>query len=150
MKVGFVLICMLIGQTLERLDETCFCLINEQRAKTRLAALVRHHALDKLAQGHAQAMATADKYGDAGNGHILNGKSFQDRIVGLEGSWKSLGENVGAAKHSDPGKAIVAAWMQSKGHRESVLNPSWMYTGMGAAKGKSGKWYFCQVFGQAK
>jgi len=50
--------------------------------------------------------------------------------------------------HGDPSAAMMDDWKRSPGHRRNMLTPNITEIGVGAAQGKSGRWYFVQVFGR--
>lgn len=56
-----------------------------------------------------------------------------------------VGENVASGYPS--GKATVAGWMASSGHRANILNPAFEQGVVSAAQDSSGRWYVAQVFG---
>ncbi|WP_296649299.1 CAP domain-containing protein [Romboutsia sp. 13368] len=43
-------------------------------------------------------------------------------------------------------KEVVNAWMNSKGHRENILNPNFTTLGVGIAKDSNGSIYWTQMF----
>ena len=59
--------------------------------------------------------------------------------------WTTLAENVAAGQQTP--EAVVAAWMNSAGHRANILNPSFRDIGVGVAKGGSYGIYWAQEFG---
>ena len=103
-----------------------------------------------VAQNHARNMARQDKFGDSDkNGHILDGKHFEDRIKVSGYSFARVAENVGyQLKKPDPAAAMMEGWKVSPGHRRNMLLPEITEIGVGAVKGQSGRWYFVQVFGR--
>jgi uncharacterized protein YkwD len=120
------------------LDET-----NRERAREKLPPLKIHPLLMKAARDHTKNMARQEKME-----HELDGKGPSDRTkeVGFKSGW--IGENVAAGSGFFP-KDAVATWMQSKPHRENMLNKTYEYIGIGAARGASGEYYYTQVFGRA-
>jgi uncharacterized protein YkwD len=121
--------------------------INELRAKGQLEALTRNLMLDAAAQKHAENMARQER-----SAHELDGKRSKDRIK-VEGyEARAVAENVAVAPvgaNKSPA-AVVDAWRYSKGHYDNIMLELMTDTGIGAARGKSGKWYFCQVFAAPK
>jgi uncharacterized protein YkwD len=103
-----------------------------------------------VAQNHARNMARQDKFGDSDkNGHILDGKHFEDRIKVSGYSFAQVAENVGyQLKKPDPAAAMMEGWKDSPGHRRNMLLAEITEFGVGAAQGRSGRWYFVQVFGR--
>ena len=64
--------------------------------------------------------------------------------------WLGFGENIAfQIDKKNPRKsaaAAVAGWLTSDGHRRNMLDAQYTETGVGAARSKSGKWYYCQLF----
>jgi uncharacterized protein YkwD len=131
--------------------EALFTEINQQRAKQKVATLKRNAKLDEAAQKHVENLARQDKLGDKGNPHVLDGKSAVDRIKAAGYNAAGYGENIALQMDvKNPKKTVAAAvafWMTSDGHRRNILEPMFTETGVGAARSKSGKWFYCQVFG---
>jgi uncharacterized protein YkwD len=50
----------------------------------------------------------------------------------------------------DLANRMVEWWKNSDGHRANMLNPQFTEIGVGAARSKSGKYYYCQVFANPK
>jgi uncharacterized protein YkwD len=103
-----------------------------------------------IAQKHARNMASQDKFGDSDkNGHVLDGKSLSDRIQAGGYEFARVAENVGYQLNKpDPAASMMDGWKASSGHRHNMLLPDITEIGVGAAQGKSGRWYFVQVFGR--
>jgi uncharacterized protein YkwD len=135
----------------EAVLEEVFALINKLRQGKGLPALKRQADLDKLARDHAANMGRQDKFGDDGkNGHVLDWKGFEDRLKASPYKYKIAAENLHASQGFPAAKvASVAAksWKDSPGHWKTICNGNLTETGVGVARGKSGKWYFVQVFG---
>jgi uncharacterized protein YkwD len=104
-------------------------LINEERAKAGSPPLVPSVALNRAAAWMSQDMV--DKGYFAHEPDSL-GRSFQQRLrdCGMAGGY--WGENLAIA--AGPANAF-AGWMNSAGHRESMLNPRFRYAGIGHYQG---------------
>ena len=130
--------------------EETFTTINKLRQEEKVLALKRQKDLDKLAQDHAANLARQDKYGDDGvNGHVLDGKDFVDRLKASPYPYRTAGENVHGNQQESSKQAVqeaVQAWKNSPGHWSSIINGRFTETGLGVGRGKSGRWYFVQVF----
>jgi uncharacterized protein YkwD len=117
--------------------------VNELRAKGQFQPLLRNAKLDAAAQKHAENMARQEK-----SAHELDGKRSKDRIKAEGYEASVVAENVALApvgsNKSPPG--VVDAWRYSAGHYKNIMEELLTETGIGAARGKSGKWYYCQVF----
>ncbi len=57
-----------------------------------------------------------------------------------------VGENVAAGYPT--ARAVMTGWMNSPGHRANILKREFNRLGVGVAYSKSGRPYYCQVFGQ--
>jgi uncharacterized protein YkwD len=122
---------------------------NAYRREKGLETLKPSVKLISIAQGHARNMARQDKYGDSDrNGHVLDGKSADDRVKNGGYDFSRLAENVGYQHNRpDPAASMMDGWKKSRGHRKNMLLPDVTELGIGAAQGKSGRWYFVQIFG---
>ena len=123
---------------------------NAFRAQNGLNPLKPKVQLIVLAQNHARNMARQDRFGDSDeNGHILDGHNFEYRVEKSGYAFERAAENVGYQRvHGDPALAMMEDWKRSTGHRRNMLTPDIIEIGVGAAQGKSGRWYFVQVFGR--
>ncbi len=115
--------------------------LNHLRAESRLMEVARRHAAN---------MARKDRFGDTDkNGHVMDGLDPGDRVQVGGYSFSRVAENVGwQLGKPDPVTSMVEGWKVSPGHRKNLLIAEMADTGVGAAKGKSGRWYFVQLFGQ--
>jgi uncharacterized protein YkwD len=115
---------------------------NEFRATQKLPAYKLNAILDRIAQEHAENMARQEKIS-----HTLDGKGADARA--REAKYGGfVGENValsGLQEHTIA--SIMEGWQASAGHRANLLGKSYSETGTGAARARSGRWYYCQVFG---
>ncbi|MEO8627267.1 MAG: CAP domain-containing protein [Betaproteobacteria bacterium] len=123
---------------------------NAFRAENKLAPLKPKVQLIITAQNHARNMARQDKFGDTDkNGHVLDGHGFDYRIQVSGYPFERVAENVGyQLRHQDAVGDMMTDWKKSPGHRRNMLIPELTEIGTGAAQGKSGRWYFVQVFGR--
>jgi len=139
------------GQKKEDPGAAIVRLANDFRKSQKLPPLKLNDKLARAAQKHAENMARQDKYGDDNrNGHILDGKNEKDRVA-KEGYTLPVNENVGGgAGLADPlrvAAGLMKTWEKSPGHRINLLDKTAIETGAGLARGKSGRWYACQLFG---
>jgi len=139
-----------LAQKPDAVEKQILDLVNAYRVKNEAGKVELEDKLSATAQAHARAMAKADKYGDDDkNGHIWDGKNPADRAKDAGYKFSALGENVGwNSNQKDPADVIVKAWIKSTHHEKNMVNKDFTQTGIGAAKGKSGKWYFVQLFGK--
>jgi len=136
--------------TVNGLEQKVIDATNAFRSQNGLAPLKPKVQLIVIAQNHARNMTRQDKFGDSDqNGHILDGHNFEYRIEASGYSFERAAENVGYQRvHGDPAAAMMEDWKRSPGHRRNMLTPNITEIGVGAAQGKSGRWYFVQVFGR--
>ncbi|MGW0086967.1 CAP domain-containing protein [Streptomyces sp. NPDC003393] len=113
-------------------------LVNAERAKVGCSPLTVNADLTKAAQAHSEDMAAHRNMSHTGS----DGSSPGDRITRAGYNWSSYGENV-AYGYSTPEK-VMAAWMDSPGHRENILNCGYKEIGVGLAQPDS---YWTQDFG---
>src|SRR5439155_7834154 len=83
--------------------------------------------------------------------HQLDGQKAGKRILTAGYDYLTVAENLAGAlgKKDQPAAKpaeIVKGWMESKGHRENLLNPKHVHTGLGMAQSKGGDYYFTQLF----
>ena len=101
-------------------------LVNQQRADHGLRPNAWNDVLGDAAERYAADMAEGDFFSHRG----LDGSRFSERIedAGYDG-WAWLGENL-AAGHTTP-ERVVAAWMNSPGHRAVILSVDSAECGVG-------------------
>jgi len=113
--------------------------VNEQRAAWGIGGVVADSRLTNAAQSHANDMANRSMMTHTGS----DGSSAGQRIT-LQGyGWSTWAENV-AAGQSTPGD-VVAAWLNSTGHRDNIANRDMANIGVAAAKGADGVTYWAMV-----
>jgi uncharacterized protein YkwD len=118
---------------------------NKERRKHGLGPLTENPILDKAARYHARNMAKKDFFDHTDP----EGRGPAERID-LFGSWEAfngIGENI-AAGEDGPAQAC-RDWMESPGHRENILDPSYHAIGGGFAMGDTSlRFYYVQEFGE--
>lgn len=126
------------------LEKIVFDLVNERRRENGLSALKWSEDVAKVARLHSQNMASSKVFGHRG----LDGLRVDDRAASLGvKNWQAIGENIAANRgFANPTASAVQQWMNSSGHRASILNNGWTETGIGIACDNDGKYYFTQVF----
>lgn len=117
---------------------------NQERAKSSLRALTSNALLDRIA-GDRLADMFEKQYFD----HISpTGESASGVAEDVGYEYLSIGENI-ALGNFENDAAVVAAWMDSPGHRANILNPRSTELGVAAGKGVyNGKstWIAVQIF----
>jgi uncharacterized protein YkwD len=113
---------------------------NAERKAKKMPALKMNEKLMETARGHAANMAKQNTMA-----HELNGANVDKRADAAKYKYWRLGENV--AYNWKDAKEALASWMDSKPHRENILNEKFTEIGVGAVKNEKGELYWCQVFG---
>ncbi|MDD7884788.1 CAP domain-containing protein [Flavivirga sp. 57AJ16] len=111
-------------------------LVNEHRASIGKQELVLNTLATKLADEHTFFMIDQQKIGHE------NFDQRADRLFDEENA-KGIGENVAAKQKS--AQDVMAAWLDSKGHRENIEG-DFTHIGISAIKNKDGHYYYTQLF----
>jgi uncharacterized protein YkwD len=123
---------------------------NEFRHQHGLAPLNADGKLMVIARRHAMNMAKRDRFGDTGqDGRVMQGKDLTDRAKEGGYHFTRIAENVGFEHGKrEPAASVMTNWKESPPERENLLHPGMVEVGLGAEQGRSGRWYFVQVFGK--
>ena len=113
---------------------TIFTLVNAERTKAGLSPLIRDSRLDASAQAKADDMAQ-NNYFD----HVspTTGKHGYEYIP--KGMCSTKSENLTETVFGEVGdfsKNSVTSWMNSKSHREAILNKAFTHTGVAISQNK--------------
>ena len=96
--------------------------------------------LSRIAAGHSRNMAEG-KVEFGHQGFEERAKTIQEKV-----KFSAIAENVGISMgKSDPEDAVVKGWTKSPGHLKNIRG-DFERTGIGSAKGKSGKIFYTQIF----
>jgi hypothetical protein len=110
-------------------DQIVFA-VNQERIKKGIPPLTVNPKLTQAAQAKASDMASKSYFS-----HISpNGKKWSDFIKDSKYNYAEAGENL--ANGFDTVSDMVDAWMKSPTHRENILNPGVLETGVGLEFGK--------------
>ncbi len=113
--------------------------VNQHRAQAGRRALTVDSRLTAAAQGHSDHMARERIMTHVGAGWTNAGQ----RITGAGYRWRTWAENV-AAGQTTPAQ-VMAAWMNSPGHRANILHSGVVHIGVAATKGSNGITYWTMV-----
>lgn len=115
-------------------------LVNAERAKAGVAPLTLDSSISNVARTKSKDMAnnnyfahTSPTYGSAGNMLSQFGIKYS--------AW---GENIASGQKTP--QQVVTAWMNSQGHRENILSPTFTKLGVGYATNSNGVAYWTQMF----
>jgi len=118
-------------------------LTNAERKSEGVPALKPNARLLKAAREHAANMARQDKLE-----HILDGKSYVDRVKATGYPLHMVGENI--AHGSQNPEQVIKLWMDSPGHKMNLLRKEFTEIGIGLAVNEKGEKYWVQVFGRPR
>ena len=124
-------------------EKTILDLTNAERAMEKLPPLVPNALLFQAARDHTANMA---KKGEMK--HVLDGKDVVARLDDVKYDFRKCGENIAMSDGASL-KEIMKNWMESKGHRENILDPAFTEIGIGTARNDKGELYYTQEFGVA-
>ncbi|MFC4333513.1 CAP domain-containing protein [Streptomyces andamanensis] len=116
-------------------------LVNNERAKAGCSALTANPALAAAAQAHSEDMAAHRNMSHTGS----DGSAPGDRITAAGYTWSTYGENV-AYGYTDAAQ-VMAAWMNSPGHKANILDCAFKEIGVGLAQPGG---YWTQDFGTSR
>jgi uncharacterized protein YkwD len=109
--------------------EAVRCLVNVERKAAGLRALTGDARLARAARAHAADMDRRNYFEHVSPG----GASFDDRVSARGYRWSTVGENI-AAGQTTP-RAVVRAWIRSKGHCQNIMSRAYTEIGVGTATG---------------
>lgn len=101
-------------------------LMNDARRERGLSSLSLSSPLQRAAQGHVEDIVEHN-YPPTHTGS--DGSSMSDRVRRENYSYRYVGENVAAGYSS--AEDTFEQWMNSRGHRENILNPNFTEVGIG-------------------
>ncbi len=101
--------------------------IMAEREAHGVHGLIPHGVLTDKARQWANWMSI----GGCGSGVLICHSRLSDGINGRVTSWTLLGENVGVGPQLG---ALWAAFVNSPGHYENIMNSTWMYVGVGVVR----------------
>lgn len=123
----------------ERCDaEALTVMANAARESERLALLVVHTELERLATAHARAMAERRQLA-----HDLGKGDAYLRVTTELPSATLIGENVA---HANTARDAHRALWRSPAHRLNLLRREYTHIGVGVAHGTNGDVWTCQLF----
>ena len=126
-----------VSQAVRAYEQEVVRLVNAQRAQNGLKPLAEHWELSRVARYNSADMAGKRYFSHESPTY---GSPYQMmRSFGI--SFRSAGENIAYGQRTPA--AVVAAWMNSSGHRANILNSS--YTQIGVGYHEAGN-YWTQMF----
>jgi uncharacterized protein YkwD len=115
-------------------------LTNAERIRRELKPLQVSPMLGKVASSHAKNMAKQGKLE-----HVLDGKTPPDRLRDAGYRFTAMAENVAKMSEKSSMEQLIKMWMESKIHRENILNPKVTEIGLGIVNDGNGQVYYVQL-----
>ena len=82
--------------------------------------------------------------------HVLDGKNPLDRLRDAGYRFLAMGENIARNHEKVPPEAIMKMWMESKIHRDNILNADVTEIGLGIVPDGNGQLFYAQVLGKPR
>lgn len=126
------------GMSVEEMASEVIRLTNIERVKDGAAPLQYHAGLQRAAMVRAEEITR--KFS-----HTRPDGTTAETVLLDCGVSNGAGENIAAGQKTP--EAVVRAWMNSSGHRATMLNPNAKYIGVGVCKSPiTGQWLWTQEF----
>ncbi len=93
-------------------------MLNGVRASSSSGAVAYDSRLGTAARRHANDMHANSFLSHTGS----DGSTIGSRVTDAGYSWNTVGENIAQGQQDEA--AVLAAWMNSTGHRENNVNPN--------------------------
>ena len=120
----------------DNIIETLLSLINNERVKNGIAALTYDESLELCAYVRAKEIKTSFSHTRP------NGTSCFTVLDEYNYKYSTAGENI--AYGQETAEEVFNDWMNSQGHRENILSPSFTHIGM--SRYVNGSVYWAQMF----
>ncbi|MFF5084866.1 CAP domain-containing protein [Actinoplanes sp. NPDC000266] len=128
------------GSPAAPVQQRVLILVNQNRRKGGCGPLELDRRLIEAANRHAADMARRDYF----EHDSPNGDSAGDRVSRTGYDWKRYGENI--ARGADSAWEVVDGWMNSRVHRENILDCGLHEMGIGLALDRDRTTYWVQDF----
>lgn len=128
------------GTSLSQMESEVVRLVNVERQKNSLSSFTASSKLSDVARLKSKDMSDNNYFSHQSPRY---GSPFEMmKSFGI--SYKTAGENI--AKGYNSAESVVRGWMNSQGHRENILNPSFNTIGVGSYTSSNGTIYWTQMF----
>jgi uncharacterized protein YkwD len=120
--------------------------INRVRAAADVGELTSDPRLDQAAAEHARELAGRRMLDHES---LRPGRrTFMLRVEAAGVTWRGVAENLAQVPGSQTtvARQTARAWLNSPGHRQSMLNATYTHSGVGVAEDASGYWYIVQLY----
>ena len=115
----------------KNLENDVIALVNTERAKQHLEGLEIDWELSRVARVKSKDMAVNNYFSHQSPTY---GSPF-DMMKHFGIHYTSAGENIASGQTS--AESVMQSWMNSQGHRENIMNPTFTHIGVGYYRGGS-------------
>ncbi|MGC5327515.1 SafA/ExsA family spore coat assembly protein [Brevibacillus sp. SYSU BS000544] len=115
-------------------------LVNAERQKNGLRPLVINWEVSRVARYKSADMRDKNYFSHTSPTY---GSPF-DMLRHFGITYRAAGENIAAGQTT--ASQVMQGWMNSAGHRQNILNPTFTQIGVGYASGGSYRYYWTQMF----
>ncbi|TYQ16181.1 UNVERIFIED_CONTAM: spore coat assembly protein SafA/uncharacterized YkwD family protein [Acetivibrio alkalicellulosi] len=115
-------------------------LVNAERSKNGLPALKANWQVSRVARYKSQDMVDKGYFSHTSPTY---GSPFR-MMESFGVKFSTAGENIAMGQRTPA--EVMNAWMNSPGHRNNILSPSFTEIGVGLAKAANGRTYWTQMF----
>jgi len=125
---------------LTQIEDEVIRLVNVERSKRGLMQLKKNWQVARVARYKAKDMAVNNYFSHTSPTY---GSPF-NMMENFGILFSAAGENIAYGQKTP--LAVMTAWMNSPGHRNNILSPSFTEIGVGAYKNSNGTIYWSQMF----
>ncbi|MDQ2086316.1 SafA/ExsA family spore coat assembly protein [Herbivorax sp. ANBcel31] len=125
---------------IKALEDEVIRLVNSERTKNGLPALEANWQVSRVARYKSQDMIDKNYFSHTSPTY---GSPFR-MLESFGVSFSAGGENIAMGQRTP--SEVMDAWMNSPGHRNNILSPSFTEIGVGLAKSEDGRYYWTQMF----
>ena len=121
------------SEDIEQMKQTLLSLHNQVRTSNRLPPFNRVPELDTSSQLHNDYMASNNNLT-----HNEGRRDVGDRVLEQGYKWLWVGENIAEGQQSP--EEVMNSWMNSRGHRDNILNEHYTDIGFGITSDNTMWW----------
>ena len=127
----------------QNVGQELVAMTNQIRAQNGLPPLSVELPLIWAAQVHANEQAALNRLSHTGRFGDAGQRIAGQRVTRQDYRWSAWGDNVASA--APDAASVLTGWMNSPGHRATILNPSYTDIGVGLAYSSNGTPYWTMV-----
>ncbi|WDF04713.1 SafA/ExsA family spore coat assembly protein [Shouchella hunanensis] len=124
----------------QSIEQEVVRLVNAERAKHGLQPLKENWELSRVARFKSADMRDKNYFSHTSPTYGSPHQMIRD--FGIQ--YRASGENIAAGQTT--AQAVFNSWMNSSGHRQNILSPTYTEIGVGYAEGGSYRHYWTQMF----